>query len=243
MKYLSRSCDVGLAAAVIRAVNSPAFGISRRISSVPQAISLLGFSNVATLVTALVLRHLAGGSPTVSLERFWDTAEKVALINSVLARRLGGIAPDAAYSYGLFHDCGIALLMQRFPEYRNVLVDANMHLDTPFTEYEDQMLGTNHATVGYFLTRSWQMEETLSQAVLRHHDLRVFATDSDSDAAEPLVQRMVALGHLAEHLHHEMQRAAPDPEWIKFGPLCLTELGLDDHDLLDLVEDAPQMVG
>jgi HD-like signal output (HDOD) protein len=74
------SSDVVLSAAMLKTVNSPFFGLPRRISSVAQAVSMLGLKMTARIVNGLVLRMTMGGRQS-SLERFWDTAEKVAGIS------------------------------------------------------------------------------------------------------------------------------------------------------------------
>ena len=109
------SGDVGLSAAVLKTVNSPFFGLSRRISSVAQAVNLLGMRSAAQIVTGLVLRAAIAGKAG-SLERFWDSAEKVAGIASHIWLYLPLGPRDEAYCAGIFHGVGILILMQRIPE-------------------------------------------------------------------------------------------------------------------------------
>lgn len=225
--------DVGLAGALLRAVNSPAFGLARKVSSIPQAISLLGLRNAATLATALVLRGSLG-QPPASMERFWDTAEKAALLCAHLARRLKGIPPDEAYSIGLFHDCGIPILMKHFPNYKATLARANHAGDRLFGQVEDEEIGTNHSAVGYFLARSWDLSDTLCQAILWHHDLEVFSDPAVPDA----VRNHIGIIHLAEHIQHLAMRSAVDLEWTKFEMAVRDHFALTEEDFINLVDDA-----
>lgn len=226
------AADVGLSAAMIKAVNSAAFGLNRKLASVPQALHLLGLKQVTSIATALVMRNMNGGGSSASLERFWDSAEKVALLCARTAKKLHGIAPDEAYSYGLFHNCGIPLLMQHFPNYKDGLIAANSEPGKSFTACEEAHVGTSHAAVGYFLARSWNLPNDLCQAILRHHELDVFEV---TKSGEHLLD-FVAIGHLAEHVHHLSARNGEDIEWAKFEHAVLKHFGLSDEDFQDIVE-------
>ena len=224
--------DVGLSAAMIKVVNSAAFGLNQKLASVPQALHLLGLQQVTSIATALVVRSMSGGGSSASLERFWDSAEKVALICARTAKKVQGIAPDEAYSYGLFHNCGIPLLMQHFPNYKGALIAANSDEGKSFTACEEAAVGTGHATVGYFLARSWNLPNELCQAILRHHELDVF----DVTKAGDHMLDYIAIGHLAEHVHHLSARNGEDIEWGKFEDAVLNHFGLTDEDYQDIVE-------
>jgi len=225
--------DVSMAAAMLKTVNSPAFGLRRKVTSVAVAVDLLGMKNVASLTTGLVLRHVGGASP--AMDRFWDTAEKVALTASYLAGRLRGIGKEEAYTYGLFHDCGIALLLQRFPEYKALLIDANQAHHEPFTQVEERALHTSHVAVGYFLAKSWFLSEDLCQAVLHHHDMSIYAPASGTGEG---VLNLIGIGHIAGHVHHTYMRTSANAEWGKFKPLICRHFGLDQEDLINILEDA-----
>ena len=229
------TADVGLSAAMIKSVNSAAFGLSRKVASVPQALQLLGLKQVTGIATALVLRNMSGGGKSASLERFWDSAEKVALICASLAKKLHCIASDEAYSYGLFHNCGIPLLMQHFPGYKDALIAANSSEGLSFTACEENRVGTSHVAVGYFLARSWSLPKDLCQAILRHHEPAVFDL-AKSDQHGSLLD-LIGIGHLAEHIHHLSQRRGEDIEWGKFEAAVLKNFDISSGNLQDIIED------
>lgn len=230
------TADVGLSAAMIKSVNSAAFGLGRKVASVPEALHLLGLKQMTGIATALVMRNLSGGGATASLERFWDSAEKVALLCARLARQIHGISSDEAYSYGLFHNCGIPLLMQHFPNYKDALVAANASESQSFTACEESGVGTSHAAVGYFLARSWNLPTDLCQAILRHHELDVF--DAAQQDRDDHMLDFIGIGHLAEHVHHLSARSGTDIEWNKFETVVLKHFGLADEDYQDIVDEA-----
>lgn len=230
------TADVGLSAAMIKSVNSAAFGLERKVASVPQALHLLGLKQVTGIATALVMRRLSGGGATASMERFWDSAEKVALICARVAKQLHCIAADEAYSYGLFHNCGIPLLMQHFPGYKDALIAANGNRQRSFTACEEAGVGTSHTAVGYFLARSWSLPKEMCQAILRHHELDAFDM-AKSDQGDHMLD-FIGIGHLAEHVHHLSARSSEDIEWGKFETAILRHFGISDEDFQDIIEEA-----
>lgn len=230
------AADVGLAGAMLKVVNSPAFGLARKATSVAQAIDLLGMRNVSGIATGLAIRHSIGGAANSGLDRFWDSAEKTAIISAHLARALREVPADEAYTLGLFHDCGIPLLMRQFPNYKETLARANRSADRSFTQTEEDDIGTHHAAVGYFLARSWQLSDVLSTAILRHHDLEVFA-----DAGVPgAVRSFIGIVHLAEHVNHLMMRSTVDVEWGRFETVVLRHFSLGEEDFINLVDSAQE---
>lgn len=229
--------DVGISGAMLKLVNSSAFSLSRKVTSVPQAIDIIGLRNVTNLATGIALRQQMGSGKGNSLERFWDSAEKVATLCAYLARQLRGIPPDEAYTYGLFHDCGIAVLMQHVGNYREVLAAANVAGEESFTTVEDRLIGTNHAVVGYFVARSWSLAKPLCRAIQLHHDLDAFTGEAREDV--PCLN-YVAIGHLSAHIHHLTMRSSIDHEWEKFGAAVLAHFGLDEEDFVNLVDNAGQ---
>jgi len=225
--------DPGLSAGMLRAANSPFFGLSRRLSSVVQAINVLGLKHVANIATGLAIRHaLKGGGNGQSFEKFWNAAEQTGLLCHFIARSLRGIAADEAFTYGLFHDCGIPVLIQRFPAYKDALKQGSE--TGAGTGPEESVTSTSHAILGYFLTRSWLLPDHLCQAILLHHDLPAF-----TDPATPgAVRNLIAVGHLAEHIQQRWLGNAPGSEWNRYEPAVTAHFGLTEEDLKNLIDEA-----
>jgi HD-like signal output (HDOD) protein len=228
------SNDVGLSAAVLKTVNSPLYGLRRQVGSIEQAVMLLGMKNVSALVMGLSLRSTI---PSQGLDRFWDSAARTALVASHLAQALGSTSREDAHLFGLFHDCGIPLLIQRFPDYRETLGLANRTRDRAFTEVEEDRHRTNHAVVGSLLARTWNLPEHLHTGILHHHDPEVFQS-----GLPPLTLNLVATVQLAENIENNYSRLTTDVEWERMGPLAMAHLMLGDNALEDLMHDAKDML-
>jgi HD-like signal output (HDOD) protein len=115
------SADVSLAGGLIKTANSPYFGYQSRARSINEALLMLGLEATCRAIAAISLRQAFPNS--AHYERFWDASAKIAVLSGWLARRLKRpkLRADDAYTYGLFRDCGIVILLRRFPEYKKNL--------------------------------------------------------------------------------------------------------------------------
>lgn len=227
--------DVGLSATLLKTINSPFYGLRNKATSVKQAISMLGLTTLTRVTTGMMLRKVFASAGQINMERFWDASAKVALTTSYIAKQLPGMNKDEAYTFGLFQDCGIPLLMQRFPDYKETLGIANHLVNRKFTDIEDERYQTNHATMGYLLTKSWNLPEALSKALRFHHEHAMLAEPQPNLPEES--RNLIALALLAERaiqLHSGMNNSV---EWLKGGPTVLAHLGLSESEFNEIVAD------
>lgn len=188
------SGDVGLAAAMLKTANSPFFALSRKVQSVPMAVSVLGLKNILKIVTGLSLRNSVK-APKLNMERFWERSSFTAIACERLAKGQPCISREDAYTFGIFHECGVPILMQKFPDYKETLATANQEGGT---DCEDKTHGTNHAVAGYMLARNWGLNPVVAQAIRHHHDPSFFDEAPAGDAVA--IQTLVALGVVGEHI-------------------------------------------
>ena len=227
--------DVALTAAVLHTVNSPFYALSRKATTMTEAISLLGLRQIGALVTGFVLRKSVGGG--ANLTRFWDVTTKRSFALSRLARGLRGVDVDVAQTFGLFCDVGIALLMQRFPDYTATLGAANRSETQAFTEVEQAAHQTDHALIGALMARAWGLPKMVSDAIRAHHDYAVFQDPHSPEG----VTRLIAMGLVAELAIQRFAGMNESREWDKGGDAAAGALMLGDADIEEwterLVED------
>lgn len=229
------SRDVVLSAAMLKTVNSPFFGLRRKLDSIDQAVMTMGSKNVLNIMTGLALRNM-NVDKNLRLERFWDTAERTACVSAMLAKRLPGMQADLAYTVGLFHDCGIPLMMSRFPDYKDILHEASSRRQS-VTSIEEAHYNTNHATVGYLLAKNWNLSETIALTILHHHDMEIF-TSGESLPEE--VRGLVAVIEIAEAISDTSQMRS-ESSWENNAALLTGYLGITPRELDDLTEEVLSM--
>lgn len=231
--------DPGLAGAVLKVANSPLFSAGEALASVHQAVTVLGPQAVVALINAQSIKGEMADETIVTLNRFWDDAQDVATASAALARHLGAPSQDQAYALGLFHDCGVPLMLKRFPGYMNVLEaayagasDGQRIVDT-----ENRAFNTNHAVVGYYTARAWRLPVELCTAIANHHNV-LAVLDEDRSQHTALKNLLVVL-KMAEHIAHSHQvlgGQAEDHEWNRIGAQVLDYVGLTEYEFDNLRE-------
>jgi HD-like signal output (HDOD) protein len=224
--------DVALSATLLKTVNSPFYGLSTKAGTVQQALSILGLRAGVNLVTGLLLRQAFPVTSSALMEDFWERSMRLAAASAALAPRLKCCNRDQAHTFALFRDCGLAVMIRKFPMYEDIVDYSAADPGQPITEVEGIRYDVNHARVGYTLARSWFLPETIGRAILHHHDL---AQVSSGKIALPLESaRLVALGLLAEHLCTLRANRPPCPDWPMGEELVFDAFGLDETDVAAL---------
>ncbi|MDR7106838.1 HD-like signal output (HDOD) protein [Pseudomonas sp. PvR086] len=227
------SQDPGLSGALLKIVNSPYYGLSNKITAIQRAVNLLGSRSIINLINAQSIKGELNDETIVTLNRFWDTAQDVAMTCLSLAKRVGVQAGDEAYALGLFHDCGIPLMLKKFPDYMKVLEQAyaNASVECRVVDTENKHYNTNHAVVGYYTAKSWRLPEHVTQAIANHHN--ALAIFSDESCRNTPLKNLLAILKMAEHIcasYRVLGNQAEDHEWNNVGHLVLDYIGLSEYD-------------
>ncbi len=199
------SKDPGLASALLRAVNSTAYGLSTKVHSVDQAITLLGFSSVRSLVVRLKLAEgLAAPIEPGAYHHddLWVHALAVSSLADHLARRVPGVDRGFASTLGLLHDLGKIAINSRMPAIARQLWEGTGHsLESTLLQRERELFGVDHAGVGMYLAQQWKLPSTLVDAIGLHHrpnDPRIEAMPPEIRKA---FQVVYAANQLAKYCH------------------------------------------
>ena len=235
--------DVGLSAALIKTINSPFYGLRTKVHSVMQAIHMLGLSHLSMMVMGMMLRDTLKGMGQLELSRFWDASAKIAVISSYIASRLPYLAfetvhreidKDVVYTYSLFQDCGIPILLSRYATYKDTLMLANQSKDKKFTDIEDVEYVNNHATVGYLLAKSWGLPESMVQAIRYHHEHEKLREDASFLSVES--RDFIALALLAERAIQIITDMSHSCEWEKGESWVMQHFGLTELEFSSLIK-------
>ena len=233
MREIARivSQDVGLTVAVLKTVNSPLYGLSRKAESVEQAVGLIGLKQLSILVTALSMRSLLQGDAQ-TLGRFYDTSARRTLAMARMAKTTGVVDVALAQTFGLFCDVGIPLLMKRFPDYVQTLRVANDDPLRTFTTVEQEAHHTDHALIGALMVKTWGLSPLVALAIRLHHDYDVFL-----DPKIPReVARLISLNIIAEEAIQRYAKIHANVEWQKGGDYVASTLAMEPAEVEEWLE-------
>lgn len=169
-KSLSR--DEGLVLRILKLANSAAYGMTRNISNISEAIALLGYKSVSNIIlAATVYSAMDKGLSGYALDRgeLWRHSLMVAYTSRQLAKITGKVSTEDAYVGGLLHDIGKVILNDYVRFGYGIIVKMVEEKHIPFTEAELKVLGFDHAMIGEILVERWEMPEAYRIAVAYHH--------------------------------------------------------------------------
>jgi HD-like signal output (HDOD) protein len=222
--------DPGLVAMLFKASRSPVFSRGRKFDKLDQVLQVIGVKQTYNLVQAIALSTAIGSGTRKAFELFWTRSSEVAQLAAMIAEdhvSVCNVFSDQAYMAGIFHECGVPLLMMRFPDYCNKL-----KLDDvccwPNLAEEDEKFNVDHCSVGYLVARHWGLPDFVCAAIRYHHEIPT----EELGAAISLV----SIVQLAIHFYHRINDQ-PNPVWAKIGGRVLEEIGLTADDLEDYLED------
>ena len=230
------SVDPGISAAVIKVVNSPAFGLGNQISSIPQAVIMLGVDRVVGILKTLLLRKsMAHLETRIDMNLFWEISLSVATVASTICRQLNLAVADEAYTLGLFHNCGVPILASKYENYQKVIEFSYSRDDGRITSEEFANFGVHHAAAGYRVARVWNLPTVICLAVKNHHSVdRVL---DDHSIENPTLKTLLCVLKMAEdmvNLPEKLAQCDVDFEWQKIGGKVLEFTGLSEYDYEDL---------
>jgi diguanylate cyclase (GGDEF)-like protein len=163
--------DAALCAKILKSVNSAFYGLPRSITSVRQAVTLLGLNRLRSLVLSLSLPALQQQTSRTPLSQtFWKESVAGAIIAHELAIRLRRPNPDDDLVAGLLRDIGVLVLQKVCPaEYARLQAEAGQQLSGDWCRLEREFLGADHTEAGALLLRRWLLPEEIVEAVRHHH--------------------------------------------------------------------------
>lgn len=224
--------DVSLAASLIKTANSPYFGFRGRAHSAQEALTMIGLDVASRAIAGISLRKAFPAD--TRLERFWNSSAQIAALSGWLVQVVakGKLRADDAHTFGLFRDCGIPVMLKRFPTYHQILNRANNDAVQPFTQVEQFGLPEfpiDHALVGYLLGQNWWLPEEITLAIRHHHERSALVDVNLGLSASS--RYMIAIGQLAERLVQDLTGGSHTCEWTKLGAACLGVLGLPENEM------------
>ncbi len=190
--------DVGLAAKVLRLANSPIYGLRSQVSSIANAVAVLGFNTVREIAFAASFVRMFDSSQMSSPMAFWRHSICCALSSRVLARRLHKECADDIFTAALFHDIGKSVIQRSIPHSYECVAALCARDGVSFREAETQVLGTDHTYIGEGVCRQWQLPPSIAVCARYHHSPQEL-----TGASLPVVQA-VAIVHLGNWLAHQI---------------------------------------
>jgi putative nucleotidyltransferase with HDIG domain len=208
--------DQALTARLLRVANSSFYGLQCRVATINEAVVVLGFRTVRSMVLAVGLSDLfrVEQCPGFSARAHIRHGVGVGLAARTLAR-LTRRDEEIAFTGGILHDIGKLVLASCFAkQYTQALAYRELH-DCPLVVAERDILGLDHAEVGGLLADAWRFPPSLRLAAAEHHSPAAATADSLADLVH--IADAIAHGLGLEERPGEMVMAVDQTAWQRLG--------------------------
>jgi diguanylate cyclase (GGDEF)-like protein len=188
------SSDAALSAKVLKLINSPFYGLINKVTTIDQAIRLLGLNTVKNLSLSLILKtsFLRKGAGGLNLSGFWKEALTGAIAAKMLAERVKIKNAEDAFFLGLLENIGSLTLAYLLPDQYSMVQSEVQTKKISAHEAENQVFGFNHMDVGALLTQSWGLPEMFHVPIQHHHGVENLPECCSSD-----IRARTAILHLS----------------------------------------------
>lgn len=198
--------DPAMTARILKVVNSPLYGQSRRVETVSRAINVLGMQQVHDIALASSVTATFAGMPVglMDVRRFWSLSLACALAARTLGKRAGLVDSERLFVIGLLSRIGHMVMYERIPQLAAVALSHAERTEQPLYLVERQLIGCDYAAVGCELLTLWQLPASIVGMIQDH--------------VEPQAAQSSAIGAAIVHLAAAVAEAFTAPQGSALNP-------------------------
>jgi two-component system cell cycle response regulator len=165
------SRDVALSAKILRVSNSAFYSFPQQISSIQQAVSVLGINAVRSLVLSFSFLNSGRGEYQNSFDfkTFWKHSLAAGVASRLLVEKIKGVEPEEVFVSGLLQNLGELILARTLPIPYEQIIRTDIDATTDRLQVEETILGVNHCSVGSEVAKHWGFPESLFLPIGFHH--------------------------------------------------------------------------
>lgn len=225
------STDAAMVSKVLRAANSAYYGMSRQVSTMTQAIVVLGFNTIKNLVLTTSVFSVFNGNGSLgrfSREDFWLHSIGCATVCKVLCRQAHMGPPEEAFIAGLLHDIGKVVEEQYLNDNFEKILDCAENNSISMQEAEKKIQGVDHSEIGFWLCEKWNLPLHLQEAVAFHH----------APQNATISKELVSLVHVSNSIAiKESLGDGGDLFMPNIDPISIQVLGITEFEIHELLEE------
>ena len=164
--------DPALTANLLKAVNSPLYGVRHNVTNISRALVLLGLREIVNLVSGLMVFKVFRKPEQNSLfdrKGFWLHSSACAVLSRTIAKTIGASLSGEEFIAGLVHDIGKIVLAQYFHDDFEHALHIAAAKQISLYEAEIRVFNISHAEVGAWIAKKWHLPASIVEAIEYHH--------------------------------------------------------------------------
>ena len=216
------SFDPAIATRLIKVANSAYYGFMKKITTIRNAVVVLGFRQVKSLalgISVLDSMNMVGKDVLIDREGFWIHSAGCAMASDALCEYIKNVDRETAFTASLLHDIGKLVLDAVFnDEYKKVM--ENIGDDRCLFEVEEEVLGFTHAEVAGWLCELWKFPADLTYPIMFHHH---------PESAVSIWKVISSVVHCADYLSKKAGIGSSSDNKCYLSSTAVDVLSLDDE--------------
>ena len=176
------SKDIALTTKILKVVNSSFFGFNKDITTVNQAVAIMGINAVRNLVLSFSIMDIQSNdsNDTFNYKKFWEKSLASAVTARIIGNFLKPKASEELFMAGLLQNFGQMLIAKTFPGIYTKINELSDKAEDNILLAEKEVLGTTHCMVGANFAKEWGLADSLTIAAQFHHNPEIY-TDSNEE--------------------------------------------------------------
>ncbi|MDX1734286.1 MAG: HDOD domain-containing protein [Halioglobus sp.] len=228
------SQDIAMSSKILKVANSAFYSFPQQISSIQQAVSMLGTNAVQSLVLSfsfLSMNKISNDSQ-FDFDDFLKRSLTSASVSKLMMGKLSDVDTEEVFVAGLLQNLGELILACTLPEEYNKVFDAIADEGTEQRAAERDVFGTDHCYIGYEVAKQWNFPTTIVLPIFHHHDP---ASYSNSDEKIQKYVEVIYLSNVFLNIHDAENPAQFHGQFIEEAKKLL---GLDADAIEDILQEA-----
>ena len=219
--------DPVLTANVLKLANSALFAQTKRIVSINQAISVLGLAEFGKITSTITFLN-AFNSQFIDYNTYWLHSLATAFIaNKLNSICRASVNDERVFTGALLHDIGILILDNHFANLYKKVFEISHNNRFDLSRVESSILGINHAEVGAFMLKKWQLPSEIIDIIKNHHKPQ-FAEIVQTDAKLVYIADFIACNRGYDNGNETFLEGFYEDIW--------NDLGLTVEDIPEIID-------
>jgi two-component system, cell cycle response regulator len=226
------SRDISLSAKILKVSNSAFYSFPQQISSIQQAVSILGMNAVRSLVLSFSFLSINSGkfANRFDFAKFWEKSLASAVAARLVLEKVKGVDAEEGFVTGLLQNLGELILARTFPEEYVQVLEKTEDDQADTCEVERMVFGADHTLVGTSVAKNWGFPESLVAPLEYHHAPDKY---TGSNAA---IRTTIKAVYLSDYLTNILFSNKPEIHHKKFQKDASKLLGLTGEAIESILE-------
>jgi putative nucleotidyltransferase with HDIG domain len=224
--------DSSITARILKVINSAYYGLSGHVSTISQAVPLLGIQVVKNIVLTFSVLDIFphDRKDGYDFQKLWEHSFATGVAARLLARHVRYEDPEEGLVAGLLHDIGVLVFAKHeVEEYKEVLAEQERTRD-PVSDLEQRHVGITHAELGALLAEKWKLPDVLVVPIRYHHH-EILPEEMHRQAA--LLTHII---QVADAMCQVFSLPVDSEQILTFKEFAQERLDLPDEVLVDILQ-------